>query len=352
MDQTIRILKPGLLTTVQDQGRSGCAHLAISQGGALDQGALALANVMVGNPEAAAGLEITGIGPTLYFAHETAIAWCGAALDAELSLTRQTRREPTGVLSLPSHRPIVVPAGSLVRWPVMRQGFRSWIACAGGIDAPDVLGSRSSHLAAGIGGTALLAGDQLMLGPDAQINTDKVKALILASGASQMNSSAPMLRASWSIPTQLPFGWPRLEIAVMTGRHFDALSLAAQNALFNQAFKVSPQSNRQGLQLAGLPISTDGLAEIRSEPVRAGTLQLPQSGLPVLLLAEHQTVGGYPRVLEALSPEVAALSQAGPGTEICFRRVSLAEAIAARDKNDHQRLALLAAIAAKFSSCR
>jgi antagonist of KipI len=369
MGPTITILKPGLLTTVQDQGRTGVADLAISQGGALDSAALALANRMVCNHEAAAGLEITGVGPTLYFPQETAIAWCGAAVDALLDGVLHTVPESAALASesqqgdqaplsvrLFSHRPIVLPAGSTVRWPAIRKGFRAWIACAGGIDSPVILGSRSSHLAAGIGPAPLKAGDQLRLGPDAQDNTEAVKLMInrqnetpskRSDGSNQ--SGCRVLQASWSVPVQLPFGWPRLEIPVMTGRHFGALSVQAQDALFHQAFQVSPQSNRQGLQLLGRVISTEGLPEIQSEAVRAGTVQLPQRGEPLLLLTEHQTVGGYPRILEAISTAASALSQAGPGTEICFRKVSLEDALHARQNADRQQLALHGAIAAKFA---
>lgn len=315
---SLEVLKPGLLTSVQDQGRPGRAAIALSRGGAVDRRAMALANALVGNVPEAAGLEITGPGPTLRLEADAWIACVGAR-----QACRVAREDDAGPgQPLPGRRPVFVPAGALLRWQAPEAGWRSWFAVAGGLALPEVLGSRSAHLAAGIGPARLAAGDRLPLAPDSP-------ALARARAAAVLRREDPSTGRpwpAWHLPEDLPPAWPELELPVLAGRHFALLSAAARRALLGASWTVDAQSNRQGLRLHGEPLDTRGLPQLASEPVGFGTVQLPPAGRPVVLLAEHQTTGGYPRVLEVAAAAEPLLAQAAPGCRIRFRVVELDEA--------------------------
>jgi antagonist of KipI len=312
----VEVLKPGLLDTVQDAGRAGQAHLALSRGGAMDRDALALANVMVGNPPGAAGLEITGPGPTLRVSCDVWIASFGARHEL-------TRIAPDGAHeALATRRPVFVTAGSVLRWRAPSLGWRSWIAFAGGLALPEVLGSRSAHLAAAIGPGRLAAGMRLALHDDAAELARRRAHAVLERGQAGGDRPWP----PWQVLDALPRAWPQIELPALAGRHLDALPSAVQTHLLGQTWRVGPQSNRQGLRLHGEPLSTATLPQLASEPVADGTVQLPPGGEPVVLCAEHQTTGGYPRVLEVASCAAPLLAQAAPGCLIHFRLIGLDEA--------------------------
>ncbi len=306
---SVIVRQPGMLTTRQDLGWQNMLHLALSRGGAMDSDALATANQLVGNPLDACGLEFTGVGPTLFFNESLCIAWTGGLMPAFMTVAGQQSSV------LPSHRPVVIPAGATVRWGACQAGFRCWLAVTGGFKAPVLLSSRSSHLAAAIGGQLVRRDDRLEINPPS-VMADNVRAAVSQQGAS---------RGSWSAMTTVPQTWPVIEIAALPGRHFDQLSAEDQRRLLDQVWTVSPSSNRQGLSLKGERL-TAALPNMLSEPVREGTVQLPPSGLPIVLLAEHQSTGGYPRVLEILSTEREKLAQAGPSARVVFHLVSLAQA--------------------------
>jgi antagonist of KipI len=314
----IEVLKPGLLTSVQDLGRPGRAAIALSRGGAADRRAMSLANVLVGNAPGAAGLEMTGPGPALRVEADAWIACVGARRPC-----RVARADDGGPgQPIPANRPVFVPAGSTLRWAAPEAGWRSWLAVAGGIALPEVLGSRSAHLAAALGPARLAAGDRLPLAPD-------------AAGLARARASAVLRRPdpaagrpwpSWLLPEDLPPTWPEIALPVIAGRHFGLLTPAARRALLETRWRVGAQSNRQGLRLEGEPLDTRGLPQLASEPVAFGTVQLPPAGLPVVLMVEHQTTGGYPRVLEAATAAEPLLAQAAPGCRVRFELVELDEA--------------------------
>jgi antagonist of KipI len=314
----IEVLKPGLLTSVQDQGRPGRAAIALSRGGAADRRAMALANVLVGNAPGAAGLEITGPGPVLRVEADAWVACVGARHPCRLARAD----EPGPGLALPARRPVFVPAGATLRWQAPEAGWRSWLAVAGGIALPEVLGSRSAHLAAGIGPPRLAAGDRLPLAPDAAALARSRAAAVLRRADPAAGRPWP----PWHLPEDLPAAWPQIELPVLAGRHLGLLSAAARRALLETGWTVGAQSNRQGLRLEGPPLDTRGLPQLASEPVGFGTVQLPPAGLPVVLEVEHQTTGGYPRVLEAAAAAEPLLAQAAPGCRVRFRLVELDEA--------------------------
>jgi antagonist of KipI len=185
----------------------------------------------------------------------------------------------------------------------------------GGFNATALLGSCASHLAAAIGPGPVYREQALAVNPASE------SAAAIRAALSESDADA----RTWSVATTVPHSWPIIEVAALAGRHFNQLSEEDQRRLLDQGWVVSSSSNRQGLSLKGECLTTT-LPNILSEPVREGTVQLPPSGLPIVLLAEHQSTGGYPRVLEVLSTEREVLGQAGPSARIVFRLVSLDQA--------------------------
>lgn len=341
----IRIDKPGLLTTIQDQGRVGLLHMALSRAGAMDREQFAIANLLIGNDESDAGLELTGMGPTIFFPQETGIAFTGAWIDAVLtSSTGATCRISSG-------RPVIVPAQSTIRWPAPIAGFRSWLAIAGGIDVPKILGSRASHLAAEISLPRIGQPVALALGLSSESRTDQLKSCFHANFSpntvSQCEATA-VLTTRWSVPSSVIESWPIVELAALPGRHFDWLSDADKKLLLSQAWQVSSRSNRQGLALEGEALNTAGFSNLESEPVREGTVQLPPAGKPFVLLAEHQSTGGYPRILEVISGMEPELAQSGPSARVIFKLVDPKRADALRSARANKMLQLRQAVQSKL----
>lgn len=303
-----RVLTPGALTTVQDQGRQGWRHLGVARAGALDPAMAALANRLVGNAPGAAVLELTLSGPTLALPRPARIALCGAPVE--------TRFEPAAfedafgdthgsAWSVPNARPADLPAGTL-RLGAIRGGLRAWLAVAGGFDLPPVLGSRSTDLRGGFGGLegrALRAGDLLPMGSAPAIDVD-----------------APRAPGWWLAP--------EAEIAADAPiRYVPADDTGT--ALAGRDWRVDPRSDRQGLRLDGTSLPVDGGERI-SAPVAPGTIQLPPDGRPIVLLADAQTVGGYPRLGHVVSADLARLAQRRAGDALRFAAVDAAAAEALR----------------------
>jgi antagonist of KipI len=314
----IEVIKPGLLDSVQDYGRPGQAAMALSRGGAMDRDAMTLANALVGNSGDEAVLEMTGPGPELRFHCDAWIACVGA----HHRIIRRDGKASEKSVPVPTHRPVFVAAASVLRWQAPELGWRSWLAVAGGLSLPQVLGSRSAHLAANLGPGRLQAGDRLALVDEAESLARQRAEKVLGTAPALSRRAWP----GWLIADSLPRGWPIIELLVLAGRHFGALSSQARDALLGQTWTVGPQSNRQGLRLHGQPLDTRELPQLASEPVSIGTVQLPPAGEPVILLAEHQTTGGYPRVLEVASAAAPMLAQAGAGCRVRLKLIGLDEA--------------------------
>ena len=311
---SVRVLAPGLLTSVQDLGRHGCRHLGVGSAGVLDAHAHALANLLAGNPADAATLEITLAGPTQAFEHATRIAVCGADLDARCD----------GV-ALPTARPCLLPAGGTLALGACRRGVRAYLAVAGGFDVPVVLGSRSTDLRGGFGGIegrALRKGDVLPLATRAE-EVDMPRA------------------ASWWIDAR-PEAGPHGAIRVLAGA--DAASPG--DALFRQAWRVAAASDRQGLRLDGDSLRLADARERISAPVSPGTIQLPPDGRPIVLLADAQTHGGYPRIGHVIRADWPLLAQLRPGDTLRFAPCTPADAQAAWRRQRHQLARLALRIAA------
>ena len=291
MSRQVQVLAPGLLTTVQDLGRDGWRHLGVARAGALDPDAARLGNRLVGNDADAAVLELTLHGPTLRFDAPVRIALIGRSVDARFD----------GV-ALPMGRPLELPAGTLTLGAV-RDGARAWLAIGGGFAVPHVLGSRSTDLRGGFGGhegRALRAGDTLALGAAAAPAID-----------------APRVPIWWADP-----GFDENRDAPV--RYLPSAAPAAA-ALAKQSWQVSAASNRQGLRLHGVALTGERTGGL-SEPVAPGTLQLPPDGQPIVLLADAQTVGGYPRLGHVIAADLPRLAQLPPHASLRFQACSVEEA--------------------------
>jgi antagonist of KipI len=308
---SIHVVRPGLLTTVQDLGRWGYQSLGVPVAGAMDPVSHRIANLQVGNAASAATLEVTITGPELVFSDERVAAVAGAAF----ALTVNGR----GV-SAPG--PFVVPRDGVLRFGERTSGARAYIAVAGGFDVPSVLGSRSTYLPAKFGGhagRALLAGDRLLLGQPPVPGTHVPAA-----------AAVPHLRR--------PAG--ERQVRVLAGPQPDRFVADALNTLQAGRYLILPDSDRMGLRLAGAKIRLAGHGEIISDATPPGTLQVPPSGQPILLMADRQTTGGYAKIAMVISADLASVAQAVAGEFLTFALCSQDEALAALIAQERAMLAL------------
>ena len=294
--------RAGFLTSVQDLGRTGSRQFGVSTSGALDPFALRVANLLVGNDEGAAGLEITLGGLQLRFEDERIIAWCGGEFDVQI-----------GSRALTAGHVANVKAGDELKFGRPQTGCRCWLAISGGIDVPDVLGSRSTDLRANFGGLEgrmLRDGDQLSLGAFQRSQTAAAEDISSWGGPHDWVSPAkryPILRFFRGVD------WHRFN--ALTLQHFTG-----------EQFTVSPDSDRMGVRLEGPELKREDETDLISEAVAPGTIQVPPSGKPILLLRDCQTIGGYPKMAHVITVDlgIAAQLRAGDGTR--FFEVSLQDA--------------------------
>lgn len=314
------VLRPGMLSSVQDLGRPGLQHLGIVPGGVMDARAHQLANVLVGNPRNQATLEITMIGPELLFAEPVLIALTGAQFDVTVN----------GEVC-PQDRPVLLSAGARLHISHASLGGRAYLAVAGGIAVEPILGSRSTYLPAGFGGLlgrALRSEDRVPLAPEVgEISRSRFARLIEGSRASAPCVRENFVSVRWSAPPMtLPDRDP-IQVRAMPGMHFEWFSPEARQQIFQANWKVSPQSNRIGFRLLGPELHRQKAGDILSGPTCLGTVQVPASGLPIALMADHQTTGGYAKIVEVASADIARLAQLRPGERLRFVRCSLEEAL-------------------------
>ena len=280
----VEVVRAGALTTVQDSGRRGFAHLGVPGSGALDPEAYARANRLVGNFPTAAVLESTADGVGLRFDEAAVIAVTGAA-----AVVRVDDR-PAG-WSLP----VNVKPGSLVDVGMAELGVRSYVAVAGGFEVAQTLGSKSTDLLSGLGPAALVAGQRLAVGP----------------------AQGPPAAVDFA-PYPLPAG--DLVLPLHPGPRLDWLTEQGKHDLFEQTYRVSPFSNRIALRLSGRSLGRRAGAELPSEGIVWGSVQLLNSGEILVFLADHPTTGGYP-VIAVVDPSAASgCAQARPGTPVALRR--------------------------------
>ena len=333
---TLRVAKPGLLTTVQDGGRWGLQHLGVVPCGAMDRVALTLANALVGNRSEEGALEVTLLGPQIEFEGDALVALCGAEFDASV-----------GDAALPRDRPVLLRAGTVLTLRRAARGTRAYLAVAGGIAVEPLLGSRSTYLPArfgGLEGRALRAGDLLALAPNAsQIAAGRYERL-----SARASSRGGVQSVRWSAPAlTLPEHEP-IVLHAMPGRHHDEFDGESRRAFFDATWRVSPDSNRMGFRLAGPTLARPRGGEILSEPTCLGTVQVPANGAPIVLMADHQTTGGYPKVAEVAGADVPRLAQLAPGGALRFARCTLGEALALRAALNGRMQAALRAISWEY----
>ena len=295
----VRVVRPGMQTTIQDAGRWGLQSRGVPVAGPMDLVSHRLANALVGNDRDAATLEVTLLGPELEFEDERLVAVSGAEFD----LTLDAR-------VVPMNAPFVVSAESHLRFGERRRGARAYIAIAGGITVPPTLGSRATHLISAMGGLegrALRGGDRLPLGnqtharPGAAMTADRI---------------AP-----------LPDGSAR--IRVLSGPQREYFADDALEALQSAPYTIAQNSDRMGFRLDGPRLAHARGADIISDATPLGVLQVPASGQPILLMADRQTTGGYPKLATVISADISVAGQLGPGDAIQFAVCTPQEAVAA-----------------------
>jgi antagonist of KipI len=277
----IRVLSPGLFTTVQDLGRHGYAHLGVSPAGAADCVSLRVGNRLVGNPEGAPALEMTLQGGRFEFDTDAVVALTGAEF-----------ANP----SIPMWTPVAIEKGTTIEVGGTKSGARGYLCVAGGIDAPRIMGSASTHVLSGFG-TPIKRGDVIAIG----------------------TPTAPPLKSAAPIQFRKRI---RITAAAQT-REFDALQAIT---LATTGYQVSDDSNRMGLRLKGAPLHPPHNGQMLSEGVALGAIQIPGAGQPIILFVDAQTTGGYPVIASVISADLSSVGQLRPRDTVTFEFVTFAEA--------------------------
>ncbi|HVP68369.1 MAG TPA: biotin-dependent carboxyltransferase family protein [Anaeromyxobacteraceae bacterium] len=295
----ITVLKPGLLTTVQDAGRPGYRAFGMPVAGAMDRLSLALANALAGNPPAAAALELTLLGGSFRFEEDGHAALCGADMQARLA------GSPVGPCA-----GFPVRAGEELVLGGARAGVRAYLAVRGGIDVPAVLGSRSTYARAGIGGfegRALKAGDALPVGR--------------ARGAPPAARSLP--------PSLAPPLGGAIRLRAIPGPQDQLFTAVGRAIFFGSEFRITNRNDRMGYQLDGPTIQHVHGPDIVSDALLPGAVQVPGSGTPIVMTADAQTTGGYAKIATVIGPDLRLLAQARAGDAVRFESCTPEEAVAA-----------------------
>jgi antagonist of KipI len=287
----IHVKAPGLLTTVQDRGRDGFGPMGVSPSGAADPIALRVGNMLVGNADRAAALEMTLLGGSFMFDEDCVVALTGSDFGAKLDAEpRQTWTS------------FNVTAGQTLRMEQTQSGARCYLCVRGGILVPLLLGSASTHLLSGLGGyhgRALRKGDILEIGRG-------------ENGAGRGCIDPEMLRLLA----------PRKELRVTPGLQWEWFTGASKQAFCRNTYRVTEESNRMGLRLEGRLLQSTGSGRMISEGVPLGAIQVPASGQPVILFVEQQTTGGYPKIANIIAADLPSVGQLRPRDEISFELVA------------------------------
>jgi biotin-dependent carboxylase-like uncharacterized protein len=294
----LTVTRPGLLTTVQDLGRWGAQSNGVPVAGPMDEYSHVLANRLVGNPASAAALEVTLIGPELLANTEVTCAVAGATF----ALT-------TGTVPVPMHAVFTLREGETLRFGARAAGARACLAVRGGFEVAPIFGSRATSLISRMGpfgGRALKAGDILPIASTAPIEPFRP----VAGGA---------------LALALPAGGARLR--VVAGPQEQFFTSRALETFFSSRYIITPASNRTGYRLEGPRLEHAGGADILSDATPIGSLQVPASGQPILLMADRQTTGGYPKIGVVIGADLPLAGQLAPGDWIAFARCTRAAAL-------------------------
>ncbi|MDK2798469.1 MAG: antagonist of KipI [Clostridiales bacterium] len=294
----IRVIKPGILTTVQDLGRKGYQQYGMSVAGAMDSFALQAANLMVGNPREEAGLEITFPGFEAEFLCDCVIAVTGGDLGAKINERY-----------IPRWKSIYVYKGSRIIFGKLGEGCRAYLAIAGGIEVPVIMGSKSTYLRGKIGGykgRKLAADDILQIG---KLNKAQMQ---------MVGKRLPIV--------DIPKYKQPCKVRVVLGPQQDAFTKKSIQTFLTQPYKVGQESDRMGYRLEGPKLEHIEKADIISDGIPLGAVQVPGHGTPIIMLADRQTTGGYTKIATVVSVDISKLAQLRPGDEIRFEQVDVEEA--------------------------
>lgn len=290
--RVIEVQSPGLFTTVQDLGRESFGPMGVSPSGAADPISLRLGNRLVANPEGAAGLEMTLLGGAFLFREGGMVALTGSDFGATLDGA-----------PVDPWTSIEIRSGETLRAGPTRSGARCYLSVHGGIDVPLFLGSASTHILSGLGGfdgRALRKGDVVHIGP--------------ASAPFRKRTIQPSARQSLA---------PRKLLRVTPGPQHSWFSEVALAGFYGCTYRVTEDANRMGLRLEGTPVEGQVTGHMISEGVSLGAIQVPAGGQPIVLFVEQQTAGGYPKIANVISADLAAIGQLRPRDEVRFERVDL-----------------------------
>ncbi|MEO6985383.1 MAG: biotin-dependent carboxyltransferase family protein [Paralcaligenes sp.] len=301
---SVTVIAPGMLSSFQDLGRVGSQHLGVPVGGAMDNRAHRLANLLAGNSENEATLEITLTGPQLRFNAPCCIAISGADLSPSLNGR-----------ALPANRPIIARAGDLLKFGQRKSGARAYLAFHGGVDLWNVLGSLSTHLPGQFGGyhgRALKKDDHLTL-----------RTALSVQGIDDLAARL------WNVKIYLPaiLGlMPRTSIRALRGEHSRLFTTQSIRQFFSAGFRISPHSNRMGYRLENTCLALAQPQQLLSEATGFGTVQVPADGNPIILMADRQTTGGYPKIAHVATVDLPFLAQCMPGETLRFTEIDLTSA--------------------------
>ena len=297
---SIRILNPGLQTTIQDLGRNGYSHYGVSSSGAADDLSFRLGNLIVGNKENLAAIEMTLLGGNYKFDIDANISLTGSKFDAKIEGE-----------SLHYYKNIPIQSGQVLSIGQSLQGSRCYLAVRGGIDINDVLSAKTTHLTSKIGGVdgrSLKKDDVLIIGEEQKLlNPININEML------DINMS---------------------KLLIIKGLQSNYISKSTWKIFLNQEYIVSNLSNRMGIRLEGNSLKLDNENEIITEGVPLGAIQLPSNGYPIISFVEHQTTGGYPKIANVISSELHKVGQLKPGDKFQFELVSLEEAEALRHERE------------------
>ncbi|MBJ8054160.1 biotin-dependent carboxyltransferase [Bacillus cereus] len=305
----VEVLHAGMFTTVQDLGRLHYQQYGVPVGGAMDKNALRMINMLVGNKENEAGLEITIMGPKMLIKKTTLLAIGGADMEPLLNGER-----------IPLWRPILAEEGSMLCLGKAKSGCRAYVTFAGGINIDRTMGSKSTYIRAALGGIEgrmLKKGDYFQIGTGAEV----------ASRFIQNLQEEERIKTKWAICNNaLPKYKKHPILRVITDFEYDQFTEESIKSFFSKEYKVSNYADRMGYRLDGDVLSRVEEIEILSSPVTFGTIQVPNGGQPIILMADRQTTGGYPRIGNVISVDLPLLAQLKPGDYVTFEKITMEEA--------------------------
>jgi antagonist of KipI len=308
----ISVLNPGLLTTIQDLGRRGYQKYGVIVSGAMDTYSMRLSNILVGNEENEGVLEITLVGPSLKLEKGTLFSITGG----DISPTISGKKIPMG-------RPIYLNNDCILKFGSCKVGCRSYLSIAGGFDVPRIMESKSTYLRSQFGG---FKGRSLQKDDIISIGIQNSNSIKIIKKLEEIESKGDFISPNWYIKNFISQSAESTVIRVFEDRQFNKISEKSINVFFNSKFKIDSRSDRMGYRLSGEKIGLKEKLEMISEEVSIGTIQIPPDGNPIILLADVQTTGGYPKIAHVVSVDIQKIIQLKPNDKIEFKKITLKEA--------------------------